>query len=316
LFPAVYPEVVAVSASDRNGQRAWFSNFGDWVDFSAPGVDILSTGPTNYGNYPVYFYHSGTSMAVPFVAGVAAQLKMQHPDWSNDLILQQLRRTADFRCPANRDAGCIDARLALTCPPESSLTVFDETWTDGQRYQLFYQRLKAFAGIPPYQWRLENMADLPAGLAFSQNGEIFGVPRDTCNQVLQFSVGDGSAKEISFSRRLKIAAPRFLTNVTPVETNAPVTAGLIRNFPNPFSPARESTTITFSLPEAGMTQLAVFNIIGECVRHLTTRRFSAGIHSIIWDGKDDRGSPVSQGFYFCRVVCRNKPTSHRILVVN
>lgn len=316
FFPAVYPEVIAVSAGDRNGQRAWFSNFGDWVDFSSPGVDILSTGPTNYGDYPAYFYHSGTSMAVPFVAGVAAQLKMQHPDWSNDLILQQLRRTAEYRGSTIPGAGCIDARLALTCPPETSLTVFEETWPDGQRYQIFYQRLKAFAGVPPYQWQLENLADLPAGLDFSRLGEIYGVPRDTCDGRLEFSVVDASGKKINFSRQLKIIAPPLLTNVAPGAATAPVKSERIRNYPNPFSPGRESTTITFSLPDEGMTQLAIFNIIGECVRHLTSRRFSAGIHSVVWDGKDDDGSLVSQGFYFCRVVCRNIPTSHRILVVN
>jgi len=41
-YPAYYENVIAVAALDSNDQKAYFSNYGDWVDISAPGVDILS----------------------------------------------------------------------------------------------------------------------------------------------------------------------------------------------------------------------------------------------------------------------------------
>ena len=66
-WPAVYDEVIAVAAVDQTFGRADFSNFGDETDVAAPGVDILSTYPTN-----AYAKLSGTSMATPMVAGVAA----------------------------------------------------------------------------------------------------------------------------------------------------------------------------------------------------------------------------------------------------
>jgi subtilisin family serine protease len=69
LFPAAYPEVIAVAASDRNDQRAWFSNMGPEVELTAPGTDLLSTGLE--GGYQIV---NGTSFAVPHVAGVAAML--------------------------------------------------------------------------------------------------------------------------------------------------------------------------------------------------------------------------------------------------
>jgi hypothetical protein len=75
FYPAAFPDVIAVAATDENDQRGTFSNFdANWVDIAAPGVDILSTLPTyaNATGSTGYGYMSGTSMAAPFVSGVAA----------------------------------------------------------------------------------------------------------------------------------------------------------------------------------------------------------------------------------------------------
>lgn len=77
--PAGLPasNIISVAAIDNRGQLAEFSNYGDVsVDVAAPGVDIYSTFP-HYSNGSIqhtYAYASGTSMAAPFVSGVAAML--------------------------------------------------------------------------------------------------------------------------------------------------------------------------------------------------------------------------------------------------
>jgi thermitase len=74
-YPAFYPKVIAVAATDRKDALASFSNFGNWVDVAAPGVAILSTAPDHdnriWGSGVKYGAISGTSMATPHVAGIA-----------------------------------------------------------------------------------------------------------------------------------------------------------------------------------------------------------------------------------------------------
>lgn len=68
-YPACYEHVISVAATDKNNERASFSNYSNMVDLSAPGVDIWSTGNAG-GN--AYVSMQGTSMACPVAAGEAA----------------------------------------------------------------------------------------------------------------------------------------------------------------------------------------------------------------------------------------------------
>lgn len=85
--PANYEAILSVGATDINGRRSSFSNYGDWVDICAPGSSIYSTLPGNrYGGM------SGTSMACPHVSGVAALVVSYNggPGFTADLLWTKL----------------------------------------------------------------------------------------------------------------------------------------------------------------------------------------------------------------------------------
>ncbi|WP_276355963.1 S8 family peptidase [Cohnella caldifontis] len=88
-YPAAYPEVLAVAATDQGGAKAEYSNFGDYIDVAAPGTNIASTYPGSR-----YAALSGTSMASPHVAALASLVRAANPNLKNTEVMDLLRKTA------------------------------------------------------------------------------------------------------------------------------------------------------------------------------------------------------------------------------
>jgi len=118
FYPAAYPTVLAVAATDENNGRAPFSNFGSWVDLAAPGANIVTTFAG--GNWGAT---SGTSLAAPLVAGVAGLVKTLHPDWTPVQVRNHLRQTANAAAGSSA-LRLVDAAAAVQAP-QSVLTVAD-----------------------------------------------------------------------------------------------------------------------------------------------------------------------------------------------
>ena len=129
FYPAAYDNVLAVAGSQSDDIKVGTSNYGSWVDVSAPGMDIYTTalGGDWVGNA------SGTSFAAPFAAGLAGLLRTQHPDWSANLIRAQIINTTDGIDNINPGyegslgSGRINAQKALTMAPTPQLSLASYT---------------------------------------------------------------------------------------------------------------------------------------------------------------------------------------------
>ncbi|MFC7217867.1 type VII secretion-associated serine protease mycosin [Streptomyces polyrhachis] len=120
-YPAAYPGVIAVTAVDRDGDRAPFSTRRWYATVAAPGVDVVIADPDRN-----YYEGWGTSAAAAFVSGVAALVRSANPDLSPRQVKQLLQQTARRTPEGGRSdalgAGVVDAgaavRLALKTKPQ------------------------------------------------------------------------------------------------------------------------------------------------------------------------------------------------------
>jgi hypothetical protein len=81
--------------------------------------------------------------------------------------------------------------------------------------------------------------------------------------------------------------------------------------PNPFG---RGTTISYQLGRAGSAALTVHDVAGKAVRRLAGGPQPAGLHSVRWDGKDDRGRVLPTGVYFCTLDIGTKGISRKVVL--
>jgi aminopeptidase N len=103
------------------------------------------------------------------------------------------------------------------------------------------------------------------------------------------------------------------TPPTGIEEKPPAFAfRLAQNYPNPFNPV---TTIRFSVPERRLVQLRVYDVTGRLVATLADGVFTAGIHSVQWNGTNRRGQPVASGIYFYRLQAGSDAATRKMMLL-
>ena len=184
-FPASYPTVVSVGAADDNGNRASFSNWNSQLELMGPGVNILSTYPDNaYGSL------SGTSMATPFVAGVAALIWGYFPKCSNQQIRNVMAVTAKAmaadgtQCDRKTGFGLVQAKDAFD--------LLDTFGCEAGGNEVFDP--PSLGGVGGCDQPLVNLTKL------SLSDASFVIPStgDNCQQLMLTLLTDGYAYETSW----------------------------------------------------------------------------------------------------------------------
>ncbi|MHC4737615.1 MAG: S8 family serine peptidase [Planctomycetota bacterium] len=134
FYPAYYDNVISVAATDSDDNRAAFSNYGDWIDIAAPGVDILSLRAKDTSIGTVYDPYttilSGTSMSCPHIAAACALLVGIRPGISIDSIEQAMAESADDIDPEICVSGRLNMYAAMLRMRGSQGTV----WIDDDAY--------------------------------------------------------------------------------------------------------------------------------------------------------------------------------------
>ncbi len=91
----------------------------------------------------------------------------------------------------------------------------------------------------------------------------------------------------------------------------------LRNYPNPFNP---ETTISFQFSneqnqQNEQTKLEIYNIKGQKIKQLISKQLPAGQHSVVWNGTDNSGKPITSGIYFYRIKSANSVKMNKMILL-
>jgi len=236
FYPAAFNNVLSVAATQSGDSKASFSNYGSWIDISAPGNNIYSTTVGNtYGN------KSGTSMASPMVAGLIGLMRSLSPTMPRADLINCLLTTATNINAQNPSylgqlgSGRINAAAAMTCvsstlnnPPVADFVANYTTITAGG--SVTYTNLSTYS---PTSWSWS----FPGGTPASFNGQnpppVTYAVAGTYNAVLTVTNANGTDTETKTNyitvnaaggcHRINLPAPGTWTPVN-YGTGAPVGA--------------------------------------------------------------------------------------------
>jgi len=108
-----------------------------------------------------------------------------------------------------------------------------------------------------------------------------------------------------------IHSPNLVTGiehpVTPTESNV-----TMRNYPNPFNP---ETTIEYIIPSRGLVTIDLYNIKGQLIKHLLRNVTESGIHTVKWNGLNDKGNAVGSQVILCKMQYNGKHISEKIVLM-
>ncbi|RPI01127.1 MAG: T9SS C-terminal target domain-containing protein [Calditrichaeota bacterium] len=314
-------DCISVAATDQNDNAASFTNYGTWVDVSAPGVDIVSTGHNHDDDANDYYATmSGTSMSTPIAASVAALIWSRHPAWSAQQVKEQLLATVDniensldAAHKGKMGAGRVNAYNAVndepiavklssfeTAPQEDGSTLISwQTHSESDIAGFFVQKSQS-AGHPFQRLHTHMIAakgDDASGAHYSFIEQESKSQR--CFYRLELCELDGQS---SFSASIEISP----SSVVPASTLA-----LHANYPNPFNPI---TTISYDMADDASVQLEIFDASGRRVCVLVNATQTVGRYNLSWNGLDAFGDPVASGIYIARLTSNGACRTQKMIL--
>lgn len=229
FFPANYNHVISVASTTNTDAKSSFSNYGTWIDISAPGSSIRSTYINSSTGAANYAFNQGTSMASPLVAGLCGLMLSLNPNLTKAQLENCLYSTAD---PVTTNlnqmgAGRINAYEAMQCvlttvaaPPVSVISASNTQGCAGATIQ--FQGGSSGGPATSYQWTFPGGNPSSSTLqnpvvTYPANGQ-YSVTLQTTNQYgtntsteTNFIVISNAATEVFYTQDFENANHGFTT---------------------------------------------------------------------------------------------------------
>lgn len=295
MYPAASEGVVGVSATDRNDKLARFSNYGNYIDLAAPGVEIYSSvAGSSFASY------DGTSMAAPMVSGVAALVRSKNPFLSPSKVESILKKsTVDLGSKGRDDDygyGRIDSYKAVsnTAAPISTI-IAPKTYTmTGKNKAAFSfkttSKTKVSLTIKDKNGKtvrkvLTNKTSSGAKISVSWDGKTTSkkfVPTGTYKVEVKITNGNDSLYKSTTMKVVNRTKPAIMVS------------GVFFFSHN----VKSKVTIPFELTQKVKVSAVVTDKAGKTVKKILSKKsLSSGKHSVVWNGKNSKGNKVKDGTY-------------------
>jgi len=223
-YPASLPNVVSVAAVGQTLAKASFSNYGTGLSISAPGVQILTLCPNCPPSIGPFHYLDGTSLAAPFVSGVAALILANDPTLTNVELWQVLNRTAvpqgGTGYNTNYGWGVVNAWNAINAlnKPFISVNSFPHTVSRGSSFSI--------------GWSIIG----PSGLPVTDTHVVYGPDSASLNSTSSTQTGltgqDFSAANIVMPQTGSGLSFKIIAKVNGTDYESPVQTVTASNLPD------------------------------------------------------------------------------------
>lgn len=292
-YPAANEHVIAVSATNKNDSIATYSNRGNYVDISAPGTDILSTDIDG-----TYVTMSGTSMATPFVSGVAALILSKNPFLSPDEVENILLKSSKDLGAKGKDNsfgyGRVDAAAALkeTISPITKFKLSSSTLNQNKKNTVelsFYVEKGLSVSLYITNEKGKTIKTLMSNK--QSNGGMFKASWNGLNDDGQYNYSGKLTVKVEVTNGEKNG-----WKTVPLTIEDTVHPYLTANASSYLFNAKQKLNIPFSLSKQASVKVEAYQSNGKKVHTWTTKKTS-GKGSISWDGKNSSKKQVSDGTY-------------------
>ena len=135
---------------------------------------------------------------------------------------------------------------------------------------------------------------------------IADVDKDGRNEIVMTETSNGIIQSVVY------ATSGIATNVSQSVHGRPTSFSLSQNYPNPFNP---TTTIQYQTSARSAVSLNIYDGVGRLVRTFDFANQSAGMHSVIWDGKNAGGRFCASGAYFYRLTVDGQELANKMLLL-